>query len=113
MNILALAEKRAKLQFDLDGETVNAEFYPHKMTPEYRARLLRAADEGSEGREQDDGDAQMLADILIDWDVTEGDKPFPPTIENLKRAPQTLITRTALEILAVLGKLAAPPRQRK
>lgn len=110
MDIAALAQKRAPLVFDLDGETIHAEFYPHKMTPEYRARMLRVSDDGDT---QDDSDAQMLADVLVGWDVEEKGNPFPPTIENLKRAPQTLITRTALEILGVLGKLAAPTKPKK
>ncbi len=110
MDIATLAEKRAKLVFDLDGEKVTAEYYPHKMTPEYRSRLTRVMDDATE---VDEGDARMLSDILISWDVEANGQPFPPTYDNLLRAPQTLVTRAALEILIELGKLAAPPKLKK
>lgn len=108
MNIAELANKRAKRTFDFDGEPVTIEFLPHKITPEYRARL----DAGETG-EDGSGDARMLADILVGWDVLDGETPFPPTFENLCRAPQTLLSRTAAEILMELGKLAMPAKPKK
>ncbi len=115
MDLAQLTNKRAKMTFDLDGETVSAEFYPHKLTPEYRAQLQQIArgdDDGTNGNGRDT-DAQMIAELLADWDVTANNEPYPPTYENLVKAPQTLITRTALEILDVVGKLATPKPSRR
>lgn len=109
MDLGDLKNKVAPLTFDLDGETVNAKFYPHKLTPEDRARLQKLADDD----ETRDTDAQMLCTILESWDVTANGDPYPPTYENLLVAPQTLVTRTALEILSAVGKLATPKTSKR
>jgi len=108
-----LKAKVAPLRFEFDGETVNAKFYPHKLTPEDIARLQRQAKEEDENEEESlDTNAQMLSDVLDSWDVTAGGAPYPPTYENLLVAPQTLVARTVREILNVVGKLATPKKSK-
>jgi hypothetical protein len=112
LNLLDLKNKKSTLEFDLDGETVKVEFYPHKLTPETRAQLARM-DETADDDQARDTSAQLLADVIAHWDVTAGDDPYPPTYENLIVAPQTLVTRTVMEILAVVGKLGTPAKSRR
>ena len=112
MDLANLKNKSAKITFKLDGEEVNIEFHPHRLTPEYRAGLQRLAQDETD-EEPRDSDAQMLSDLLIKWDVMAGGEPYPPTYENLLTAPQSLVTRTALEILEAVGKLATPKKSKK
>jgi hypothetical protein len=112
MDLVSLRDKRAPLNFEIDGEEVKAHFRPHKLTPEYRAQLQRIGTDQTDDESQD-ADAKMLSELLIDWDVQCDGNPYPPTYENLLMAPQTLVTRTALEILAAVGKLATPKQSRR
>jgi hypothetical protein len=112
LNLLDLKNKKSTLEFDLDGETVKLEFYPHKLTPETRAQLARL-DETADDDQARDTSAQLLADVIAHWDVMAGDDPYPPTYENLIVAPQTLVTRTVMEILAVVGKLGTPTKPKR
>lgn len=109
LNIADLSKRTVKHSFEFDGEPVSIEFYPHKLTPEYMAGL----DTEIEDDERRSGDAKMLAEVLVAWDVMAGDDPLPPTYDNLLRAPSTLVTRTAFEIVSIVGKLATPPKSRK
>jgi hypothetical protein len=112
LNLLDLKNKKSTLEFDLDGESVKLEFYPHKLTPETRAQLAKL-DDDTDDEQTRDTSAQLLADVIAHWDVTAGEDPYPPTYENLIVAPQTLVTRTVMEILAVVGKLGTPAKSRR
>jgi hypothetical protein len=107
MDLAVLKAKRAKLKIQYDGEDVNFEIYPHKLTPEYRAQLQKLAREASEP-ESRDADAVMVADLLSSWDVLLDSQPFPPTYENLQQIPVALLATIAAEILVFVGKLAMP-----
>ena len=113
LNIATLADKRASLSFEFEGETINATYYPHKITPEFRVRLGQIEDAEGTSEEDRDANAQMLSMILVEWDVMAGDEPFPPTYENLMLAPQALIGRTIAEINVELGKLSAPNQSKR
>ena len=113
LNIADLSQRTVKHTFDFDGTPVTIELQPHKMTPTYMATLERGqtAEDGDE--ESRTGDARICAEILVNWDVEMDGHPYPPTYENLVAAPSTLVTRTAYEIVGIVGKLAAPARSRK
>jgi hypothetical protein len=104
VNLAAIAGKTAPLTFEFDGETVAAEFYPHRMTPARRAMLMRLDAGDVVGEESRDSAATMIADMLARWDVVAGDDPFPPTYDNLLTAPIELIGATARAIWDALGK---------
>lgn len=104
VNLAGIANKKAPLQFQFEGETVNAEFHPHKMTPAYRA-LLSRLDAGEKlGEEERESGALMLSDMLASWDVMAGDDPFPPTYENLMSVPIELVAAGVRAIWDALGK---------
>lgn len=110
LNIATLADKTTPLQFEIEGEPVNANWYPNKLTPAFRAQLNRLDKEGTED-EQAHGSAVKMVAILVapDWDVMAGSEPFLPTDERdwyttLCLAPQPLISATVQAISNALEK---------
>lgn len=105
INIAVLAKKTAPLVFEFDGETVNAEFTPHKITPAYRA-LLNRLDSGA-GLDEDAkiATAKMLSDLITKWDVMAGDEPASLDYKHLVDIPLTLLGATCAAIWSAVGKL--------
>lgn len=120
LNLASLANKKHSRTFDFDGTPVTIDVLPHKITPEYRVKLAElakqaASGEDTEDQKQKEQDAQMVADLMPNWDVEwvegEGDgesKPYPPTYENLLTVPCTLLGRVASEIMEVIKVLSNP-----
>lgn len=110
VNIAALASKKSPLKFEFEGETVNANFYPHKLTPSFRAQLNRADSEGSADEQAHGSAVRMVAELIApDWDVMAGEEPFLPTAERdwyetLTLAPQSLISAIVKAISDEVGK---------
>jgi len=114
MNLATLASRKHTRTFDFDGEPVTIDVLPHKITPEYRAKLAAlavkaASGEETESAEEKEQDAKMVADLVPSWDVewNEGE-PYPPTYENLIVVPCTLLGRVASEIMEVIKTLSNP-----
>lgn len=107
INIAVLAKKTAPLIFEFDGETVNAEFYPHKITPVYKALLNKL--DGDDGIDIDEDSkiatAKMLSDLIVKWDVMAGDEPAPLDYKSLVDIPLTLLGATCSAIWRAVGKL--------
>lgn len=110
LNIATLANKKAPLEFDFEGEKVKANYYPHKLTPNFRALLNRADSEGSADEQAHGSAVRMVAELLApDWDVMAGDEPFLPTegvtwYDTLCLAPQSLIGAVVKAIGEDVGK---------
>jgi hypothetical protein len=71
--------KRVNAQVDLgDGDVLAISFDANKLNPVWLA--------GAQGS-QEEGDplsmANSLAEVVLEWDVTQGGQPFPPTGENM------------------------------
>ena len=117
LSIATLAAKKADHKFDFAGEVVRIEYYPHKITPNYMARLQaigEADDNGEDEKTIQSADARMVSELIINWDVeAEAGVPFPPTYDNLLTAPTSLVSRVAAEIVTAVGKLATPRQQKK
>lgn len=116
LDLRQIAEKRTPRTFEFDGEQVNIEILPHKITPEYRAKLAALAskaDAGEESEEEKEQDAKMVADLMAKWDVEAGGDPLEPTYENLMLAPCTLLGRIASEIMEVIKELSNPTPKKK
>lgn len=106
LSLAQLANKKAALQFEVEGEMVNAEFYPHLMTPKFRA-LLTKIDRGETlGENNKDSAAEMVSTMLASWDVTADDAGtvYPPTYDNLLNAPLGLVMAAVYAIWEALGK---------
>jgi len=110
VNLADLAAKKKPLVFEFEGDTVNANYYPHKLTPTFRAKLNRIDLDGSADEQAHGSAVKMIAELLApDWDVMAGDEPFQPTSERnwydtLCLAPQGLIAATVAAISNDVGK---------
>lgn len=114
LSLATIADKRHSRTFEFDGTPVTIDVLPHKITPEYRAKLAELAKQAASGEESEDQkqkeqDAKMVADLMPIWDVewAEGE-PYPPTYENLLVVPCTLLGRVASEIMEVIKVLSNP-----
>ena len=110
LNLATIAAKKAALVFTFEDETVNANYYPHKLTPTFRAMLNRLDVDGTPDEQAHGSAVKMLAELLApDWDVMAGDDPFLPTAERswyetLCLAPQGLIAAAVSAISESVGK---------
>lgn len=104
MDLKNIALNRMRVTFDYENEPVTIEFYPNQLTAEWFARTDKEGKKavGTEG----DGDCYALSAILAGWDVHNDGQPFPPTYENLLRAPKSLVRRAMDEVTYAVGKLA-------
>lgn len=107
INLASLTSQSAPLAVPFEGDTVNCRYYPHRITPAYRALLQKL--------DRDDGEdygsaVRMIADVVApDWDVMAGDEPFLPNDERdwpqtLAIAPTAMIGAVARAIWEDLGK---------
>lgn len=112
MDLASLKTRSVKLAIEFDGETINLEILPHKLTPEYRSQLAKLSREQADENAKD-ADAAMIAELLSSWDVVNEGEPFPPTYDNLRLVPMTLLVCVATEMLETVGKLAAPKPRSK
>lgn len=114
LNLATLAAKKSPLTFEFEGEQVNANYYPHKLTPSFRAQLNRADSEGTPDEQSHGSAVKMVSELLApDWDVMAGEEPFLPTAERnwydtLCLAPQGLISATVRAISDDVGKPETP-----
>lgn len=108
MDLTALREKKAKIKLTFDGEEVNCEFLPNKITPEYWARLQGLSTAEATEEETGNRDVVFLADTMPWWDITAGGEALPPTRENLRLCPNSLLAAIVGEILDYVGKQAVP-----
>lgn len=122
MDLRTIADKQQSVTFDFDGESVTMVVLPHKITPEYRARLAalakkatasEAEDAPEEKPEEREQDAQMVSDLVRSWDIVMGGEPFPPTYENLLVTPVTVLGRVSSEIMEVIKGHASPTPKTK
>jgi hypothetical protein len=115
LDIAIIKEKPEELHFEFAGEVVKGKVYPYKVTPDYLSglqKLSKKADPPPEGEEAppekrvQNSDAQMISELIPEWDVVAGGEPFPPSMENLLGAPISFLAATALAILELVGKLS-------
>lgn len=82
--IAALARNRAEIDVDFgDGVTVHVVYDPSKMSAEAEGK---AADL-QRNNQRWAAVASYLASVVIEWDLTDKKKPYPPTFENIVKLP--------------------------
>jgi len=93
---------------DLDlivgNQTIRLKYDPAKFTPEYRLALERIAKGGD--AKTHDADSKLVADLVLEWDVTMKGQPYPPTYENLVKMPVFVLAAVSVGLLEDVGKLA-------
>ncbi len=95
ITVEALASKSIPLTVEWAGEKVNLHYRPYcEATEDTR----KAADEGLSAEEQESALRLNLADLVIDWDITESGKMFPVDAHEMKRLPHPLLVKIRSEI---------------
>jgi len=104
------------IKVDYFGKFLTVTYKPDGMTPVKEAELARLQREAEEHRNGDGEDtqavlagnaeqlAERLAELLVSWDITLNDKPFPPIKENLMTMPNALLGH----IVTAIGEDLAP-----
>lgn len=112
LDLAKIAQRRTPRTFEFEGEPVNIETLPHKITPTYRSQLAALAKKAQDdpNAEVEEQDAKMVEDLMPEWDVVVGGQPFPPTYQNLLGTPCTLLGRVASEIMEVIKELSNPTK---
>jgi hypothetical protein len=71
--------KRVDAQVDLgDGDVLSVAFDSNKLNPSWLNRATERQEEGDALNM-----AHALAEVILDWDVTQEGQPFPPSGDNL------------------------------
>lgn len=115
LDLKVIQDRPEELDFNFAGEKVKGKAFPFKVTPTYLDNLRRLArrapqaeskGEGEQPQEEkvQNADAQMISEIIPEWDVLFAGQPFPPTFENLIGAPISFLGAAASAILDLVGK---------
>jgi len=91
----ALLKKTRTTTVEYDGERITITYAPAKITP----RWEQAFNEALKGEWKSRAVVETLADALVEWDVTDGGKPFPPTVDNLVQLPMDLLSAVFVAIM--------------
>ena len=81
------------------GIEINLTFDPDVVTPALEAKLAAAGDE-----EQARVSAQMLADLVIEWDLTKDGAPYPTDFDSVKELPVVFLG----DLMLAIGASIAP-----
>lgn len=79
-------------------DVVSFTYDANAYTPEVEAQVLAGADESPAG-----GLADLLARLLVSWDVTNEGSPFPPTRQNLGTFPVTFLAKLLTTLAKEMG----------
>jgi hypothetical protein len=102
MKVSDLSKDRKAVKIDLgDGSDVNLTFNPSSYTIEMEEQM----EEASKGEFKGKALSLMLGAMIVDWDLyQEAEGDFPPTDENLKKLPVTVLGKFA----EAIGNAARP-----
>ena len=97
MKFSALINRTASIVVPYRNDEINVTFFTEKLTPTYKAQLLKMADEQADL----EAEVRMLADLIQTWDVLgEDDEPVPVTYEFLLQCPYAFLAAVAQAIQA-------------
>lgn len=108
ITLAALLENIADLPLKLGDADLLIKYRPGKMTQAMRTNLLRGAIAFVDEKEDGFDGAwrryyEAIADVLVAWDVMDGDKPLPITAETLADLPLGFVE-------GVIGEVAKDSR---
>lgn len=84
---------------ELQGTPVTVTYTPDVFTPEMEEQVATAPAD-AQARTL----AKLLEALLVDWDITKGEEPFPPVYDNLKTLPVTML----VGVVSGIGALIKP-----
>lgn len=79
ITVAALAAQESTFSFEYLGETVAVTYRLGAYTLEFESKPL----------------IEALAEIIVAWDVLDGDAPYPTTVEALGRLPEPFLWEVA------------------
>jgi hypothetical protein len=94
----------ADLKVEWRGDVIGVRFKEDAYTPKLEAEVLQAADTGGATALAD-----LLVQLVVDWDITQDGEPFPPTPENMATLPVSFLAAVVQSIGSEMasGPLAA------
>ena len=108
MDIGKVMATTTEVMVEFGGEQVRVRYFPNKFTPRMQADLRKQQN----GNDNPIGAiAPFVAGIVGDWDVTNGGKKVPPTVDNCMDMPATFldkVIRTIAEDMSPNPAAAAP-----
>lgn len=94
MDVKSLAAKTRSVVVQYAGDAITITYAPARITP----RWEQAVNERLRGDWKSGALVAALTDVVVDWDVTDGGEPWPPTEEHLAQLPTELLA----EVLAAI-----------
>lgn len=94
-----LSGQTADVKVEWEGEVANVTFLKHAYTPKLEAEVM--AESGSGGA---NSVADLLGQLLHDWDITQNGEPFPPTRDHLAILPVSFLVACMKAISEVMAQ---------
>ncbi len=95
------AEQLIPLSFEVHGLPVKLKYAAERYTGSYRHGWYA-------GNSDKDGDAKLIVDLVVDWDVEWKQQPVKLDYAEVLNLPGWAISAIALALMEDLGKLTAP-----
>jgi hypothetical protein len=90
-----LTEQKKTISITYAGEQITFSFTPGKITPKWERKFNELIQDEWRSR----AIVETLSEILVDWDILDNGKPFPPTAENLQLLPLDLLSEIFTKIM--------------
>lgn len=96
MDISKLRSTRRTVTVQYGDESVTVTYSPSAITPKWEQEFVEAARDEWKSRAV----IETLSRVVVDWDVTDGGEPYPPTVENLSALPLDFLGAVLQAIIA-------------
>lgn len=106
MKFADLINRTSTVSISYREQTINLIIFSEKLTPNYKASLLKLAEQN----EDHEVEVQMLADLIQSWDITDEEgQPIKPTYEFLLGCPLPFLSELGKAVLNEVAD-ANPPQ---
>lgn len=95
-DIAALIQDKAKLAVPYEDDVINVVYAPSKINAHVEAK----AQDMRRGGRIFGAHVALLADWLVEWDLTDGKKPYPLDEEHIAKLPHEVVQHIRDSILA-------------
>jgi hypothetical protein len=99
IDLASLAKDKRELEFEFGGMTMPITYKPSVMTGRFAQQL-------SDGETIEDL-TEMVEQVIVDWDLKDGDTPVPVSAEALALLP-TAMLKKMLDAISVDAGLVSP-----
>lgn len=85
--------KEKQLCLSYDDETITVTYRRGAVTTEWQEAIAACSKDDTETF------YRLLAQVIVDWDITENGKPLKPTAANMKKLPMDLMVEMCEQVL--------------